>query len=499
MFYFTRVSFSLNVVLIGTGWAGAYFAKRFNPTLANLHVLSTRNHHVFTPLLPQTTTGTLEFRAVCEPISNIQHALAQHPNSFSHCVVHNVDFDKKEVNCVGVGVINADLYAPVKAFNIKYDKLVLAHGAEPNTFNVPGVKENAFFLREVNEARAIRKRLIQNIMVADLPTTSVEEIKRLLHTVVVGGGPTGIEFAAAVTDFVRDDVHKNNPHLVKYCRVTVLEAGELFVTFDMHVRKWGVRRLKTLGVEIVKDSVVAVTDKEVLTKSGKRFSAGLVVWSTGVGPSTLTKTLDVDRTPTGRISVDPFLRVFRNGEALPDVFALGDCAANKELPLPTLAAVASRQGTYLASALNRELANQPFGPAFEYKSLGSMLTIGEKSAIVELHGKRNIDFVGLKAIFFWRSAYLSILGSWRNKLYVIMNWLGSKIYGRDVTFFNDLSEERVWRALAARGISREPSLGETVAEMKSMETRPAVGDVSVVTECPSSSIEAAKPNDSRQQ
>lgn len=454
----TRAAFRPNVVVVGTGWGGAYFARSLDPNLATLQVLSIRNHHVFTPLLPQTTTGMLEFRAVCEPICQIQPALAQLPNRFYRCVVHGVDFEKKEVNCVGVGVTDANSDAPVQTFNVKYDKLVLAHGAWPNTFNVPGVIDNAFFLREVNEARGIRKRLVQNIMVADLPTTSVEEAERLLHTVVVGGGPTGVEFAATVADFFRDDVRRINRHLVKFCKVTLLEAGELFSTFDLHVRKWGKRHLDTLGVHIVKDAVVAVTEKGVITKNGTVFPAGLVVWSTGVGPSSLTKDLDVDRTSRGRISIDDCMRVLRKGEPVPDVFAIGDCAANEKLPLPTLAAVASRQGSYVASSLNRELANKPFGPPFKYKSLGSMVSLGEKSAVVELHMRRKIDFVGLKALFFWRSAYLSILGSWRNKFYVLMNWLGSSIFGRDTTFFGDLSEDRVWRTLAAEGVSRERAL-----------------------------------------
>ncbi|KEG10973.1 putative NADH dehydrogenase [Trypanosoma grayi] len=474
MFSCTRASLRPNVVVVGTGWAGAYFTKHVDPNLANIQVLSLRNHHVFTPLLPQTTTGTLEFRAVCEPISRIQPALAHLPNRFYRCLVHSVDFEEKEVNCVGVGVVDASSNVPVQNFKVKYDKLVLAHGARPNTFNVPGVLDNAFFLREVNEARGIRKRLVQNIMAADLPTTSLEEAKRLLHTVVVGGGPIGIEFAATLADFLRQDVSKVNHSLLPYCKVTVLEAGEVLGTFDLRVREWGMRRLDTLGVRIVKGAVVAVNEKEVIAKDGSVYPTGLVVWGTGVGPSALTKDLNVDRTSRGRISIDDHLRVLWKGKPIPDAYAIGDCAANETLPLPTLAAVASRQGIYLAKKVNRELTNKPSDEPFEYKSLGSMVNLGDTAAVVELNVPKKIDFVGFKALCFWRSAYFSILGSWRNKLYVLVNWVGSAVFGRDTTYIGDLSEDRVWRTLAAEEVSRERARKKAFAKLKTLEAQATI-------------------------
>nr|CCC94044.1 putative NADH dehydrogenase [Trypanosoma congolense IL3000] len=442
------------VVVIGTGWAGCYFVKDLNPQRLELHVLSTRNHHVLTPLLPQTTTGTLEFRSVCEPITRIQPALASPPNGFSRCLVHDIDFEAKKVGCVSVDNVSVGPHALVHEFNVDYDMLVLAHGAQPNTFNVPGALERACFLREVSEARTIRRRLVQNIMTASLPVTSVQEKKRLLHTVVVGGGPTGVEFSADLAEFLRHDVKGINPELLQYCRVTVLEAGEVFSMFDLRVREWGKRRLDALGIRIVKGSVVAVKEKEVVTKDGGVFPAGLVVWSTGVGPSTLTKEIKVDRTPQGRISIDNHMRVLRNGSPIQDVYAIGDCAADSNNPLPCLAAVASRQGTYLAAKFNAILANAPHTTPFQYKSLGSMVSLGTSSAVVQLNGRRKVDFVGLKALFFWRSAYLSMLGSWRNKLYIIVNWLGSALFGRDVTLINDYNEERMWLSLAAEEAMR---------------------------------------------
>ncbi|CAD2213134.1 NADH dehydrogenase [Angomonas deanei] len=477
-----RLGSKPTLTILGTGWAGCYAAYEVDPSRFNIEVVSTRNHMVFTPLLPQTTTGTLEFRSVCEPITNIQPALSKPPHQFYRSFIYDVDFEQREVSCVGVGVVGATSDVPAKSFKIKYDYLLMAHGARPNTFNIPGVEDQAFFLREVNEARAIRKRIVQNIMAANLPVTSEEEMKTLLHTVVVGGGPTGIEFAAALGEFLRHDIQKIDKRLEKYCKVTILEAGEVFGMFDEALRNYGKARLDALGIEIKKTAVVGVSEREVYTKSGETIGCGLVVWSTGVGPCMLTKGLKCDKSPRGRIAVDDHLRVLRDGKPIPNVFAAGDCAANPEKPLPTLAAVASRQGRYVGKQLNNIVKTGKMTAPFEYKSAGSMVSIGDAGAVIQLptpKKSKNIDIMGMKALFLWKSAYVTILGSLRSKLYVIVNWCGSKIFGRDITFIGDLSEDALYNSLAMAEVNREKSrqMGyETLKKMEPVLTVETEGD-----------------------
>lgn len=456
------------VVVIGTGWAGSYCVRDLNPNLCNVAVLSQRNHMVFTPLLPQTCTGTLEFRSVCEPIQRVQPALAVLPNRFYRTMVFGVDFNKQIIQCVGVGVLGAgnDSEVPVKSFEVHYDQLVLAHGARPNTFNIPGVEDHAFFLREVSEARGIRRRLVQNLMTADLPTTDVEEVKRLLHVVVVGGGPTGVEFAADLADFLHQDIPKIDPALLKHCKVTLVEAGEILGSFDLTLRNYGSRKLKKMGVELRKAVVAGVTDKSVTLTDGEVLHCGLVVWSTGVGPSTLSKELLVDTTKQGRIAVDDELQVLYQGKPVPNVFAVGDCAANVNAPLPTLAAVASRQGAFLAKKLNNKLRGHNDASKFVFRSLGSMVSLGGRDALIELKAPSRYDLTGLRALFLWKSAYFTILGSWRSKLYVLVNWFGSTIFGRDITYIAELSEAKLWRVLAREEASREKARRKAMEKLK---------------------------------
>ena len=447
------------VVVLGTGWAGAYFVRDLKcEELCNLVVLSQRNHMVFTPLLPQTCSGTLEFRSICEPIQRVQPALASLPNVFYRTMVYDINFDTQTVQCVAVGVIGSnDAEIPVKSFDVKYDTLVLAHGARPNTFNIPGVEEHAFFLREISEARGIRRRLMQNLMTAALPTTDQDEINRLLHIVVVGGGPTGVEFAADLADFLKEDIPKIDPRLLTYFRVTLLEAREVLGTFDLTLRNHGVGRLQRMGVKLKKATVAEVTPTSVTLSDGEVMMCGMVVWSTGVGPSSLTKDLKCDKTKQGRIAIDNHLRVMRDGKPLANVYAVGDCAADVVNPLPTLAAVASRQGRYLAKRLNQMHRNLSvdYPTPFSYRSLGSMVSLGSHEALVELQQPKKWDFMGFRALLIYKSAYLSQLGSKRNKLYVIVNWFGSRIFGRDVTYFAELSEAKLWKSLAKEGASRE--------------------------------------------
>lgn len=461
-----------SVVVIGTGWAGARLVRDLDPNLCNIAVLSQRNHMLFTPLLPQTCSGTLEFRSICEPIVRVQPALAERPNCFFRTMVYDVDFENKTVNCVSPGVMDAGNTVAVQSFDFKYDILVLSHGARPNTFNIPGVEDHAFFLREISEARGVRRRLVQNIMTANLAVTDRVERDRLCHVVVVGGGPTGVEFASDLADFLHEDIPKIAPMLQKHFKVTLVEANEVLGTFDLALRNYGAHRLQKLGVQLRKAIVAEVTEDSVLLTDGEVLRCGLVVWSTGVGPSSLTKELKVDKAGGGRIAIDGQLRVLKNGKPLPDVYACGDCAASVEKPLPTLAAVASRQGKYLAKKLNSQLKGEKDESAFHYKHLGSMASLGRGAALVEFKSPATVDFKGLRAFLIWRSAYFTMLGSVRSRLYVMVNWFGSFIFGRDVTYIAEISEAKLWKNLAREGATKEQTRKKLLKEADQKKRQP---------------------------
>ncbi|XP_057246670.1 internal alternative NAD(P)H-ubiquinone oxidoreductase A2, mitochondrial isoform X2 [Beta vulgaris subsp. vulgaris] len=331
-------------------------------------------------------------------------------------------------------------------FKISYDKLVVASGAEASTFGIQGVHKHAIFLREVHHAQEIRRKLLLNLMLSDIPGISEEEKKRLLHCVVVGGGPTGVEFSGELSDFIMKDVSQRYAHVKDYIHVTLIEANEILSSFDDRLRHYAVKQLTKSGVRLVRGIVKDVQPDKIVLSDGSEVPYGLLVWSTGVGPSTFVKNLGLPTSPGGRIGIDDWLRI----PSVQDMYAIGDCAGFLESTgkpvLPALAQVAERQGKYLANFLNKigkagggranSAEDVDMGEPFVYKHLGSMATIGSYKALVDLRQSKEAKGLSLKGFpswFIWRSAYLTRVLSWRNRLYVAINWLTTFLFGRDIS------------------------------------------------------------------
>ncbi|XWS18319.1 hypothetical protein CRYUN_Cryun32bG0033900 [Craigia yunnanensis] len=431
------------VVVLGTGWAACRFLKGLNTKIYDVVCISPRNHMVFTPLLASTCVGTLEFRSVAEPVSRIQSALATSPNSYFYlasCI--GVDTDKHEVYCETMS--NGGLPHEAYQFKVAYDKLVIAAGAEPLTFGIKGVKENAYFLREVNHAQEIRKKLLLNLMLSENPGITAEEKKRRLHCVIIGGGPTGVEFSGELSDFIMRDVQERYSHVKDYIKVTLIEANEILSSFDVGLRQYATNHLTKSGVHLMRGVVKEVHPKKIVLSDGTDVPYGLLVWSTGVGPSQFVKSLNLIKSPGGRIGVDEWLRV----PSVEDVFALGDCSGFLEQTgksvLPALAQVAERQGKYLVEVFNRigkqdgvkafSAKDMFLGEPFVYKHLGSMASVGRYKALVDLRESKDakgISLAGFVSWLIWRSAYLTRVVSWRNRFYVAVNWATTLVFGRD--------------------------------------------------------------------
>ncbi|MED6193597.1 Internal alternative NAD(P)H-ubiquinone oxidoreductase A1, mitochondrial [Stylosanthes scabra] len=441
----TKAHEKARVVVLGTGWAGSRLMKGLDPSIYDIVCVSPRNHMVFTPLLASTCVGTLEFRSVAEPIARIQPAISTEPGSYfflANCT--SIDTDHHLVHCETVTEGEQSL-DPWK-FTISYDKLVIALGAQPTTFGIHGVYEHAIFLREVHHAQEIRRKLLLNLMLSDVPGIAKEEKQRLLHCVVVGGGPTGVEFSGELSDFIMRDVRQRYAHVKDYIHVTLIEANEILSSFDDRLRHYATKQLTKSGVRLVRGIVKDVQEKKIILNDGTEVPYGLLVWSTGVGPSPIVRSLDLPKSPGGRIGIDEWLRV----PSVQDVFAIGDCSGFVESTgrpvLPALAQVAERQGKYLAALLNKigrdngsranSIKDMDFEDPFVYKHLGSMATIGSYKALVDLRQSKEakgLSLAGFLSWFVWRSAYLTRVVSWRNRFYVAINWATTFVFGRDIS------------------------------------------------------------------
>ncbi|CAA2938451.1 external alternative NAD(P)H-ubiquinone oxidoreductase B3, mitochondrial-like [Olea europaea subsp. europaea] len=335
------------VVVLGTGWAGTSFLKNLKDPGYDVQVVSPRNYFAFTPLLPSVTNGTVEARSIVEPIRNIVRK-KKFNVQFNEAECYKIDTQNKKVYCRSIQDNNLGVS---EEFSLEYDYLVIAMGARVNTFNTPGVVEHAHFLKEIEDAQRIRRTVIDCFERASLPTISEEERKRILHFVIVGGGPTGVEFAAELHDFVIDDLAKLYPTLKDKVKITLLEATDHILNmFDKRITVFAEEKFQRDGIDLKTGSLVTkVSDKEISTKeraTGQNVSIpyGMVVWSTGIGtrPVIMDFMKQIGQTNRRVLATDEWLRV----EKCDSIYALGDCATiNQRKVMEDIAAIFSKADT----------------------------------------------------------------------------------------------------------------------------------------------------------
>ncbi|MCJ1388158.1 NADH:ubiquinone oxidoreductase [Xylographa bjoerkii] len=463
------------LVILGTGWGSVSLLKKLDTENYNVIVISPRNFFLFTPLLPSCTTGTIEHRSIMEPVRNIlRHKKAT--VKYYEAAATKIDYERK--------VVHIDDESPIKgdtsSTEVPFDMLVVGVGAENATFGIPGVREHSCFLKEVEDAQQIRKRIMDCVETSTFKDQSDEERKRLLHMVVVGGGPTGVEFAGELQDFFEQDLKKWVPEITGDFHVTLVEAlPNVLQSFSKQLIDYTESTFKEESITIrTKTMVKNVTDKYIEaeytkpdgTKALDKIPYGLLVWATGNAVRPVIKDL-MSQIPAQKdsrrgLSVNEYLVV--NGTE--NVWAVGDCAIANYAPT---AQVASQEGAFLArlfnslaktEEINTELARlsdaqakapntearndifaeikalhkslrrvKQIGP-FEYSHQGSLAYIGSEKAVADVSWLTgNFASGGTLTFLFWRSAYLSMCFSTRNRILVIMDWVKAKMFGRDVS------------------------------------------------------------------
>ncbi|KAK4409299.1 External alternative NAD(P)H-ubiquinone oxidoreductase B1, mitochondrial, partial [Sesamum angolense] len=290
-------------------------------------VVSPRNYFAFTPLLPSVTCGTVDARSIVEPVRNIIKK-RNGEIKFWEAECLKIDPANKKVFCRSN--IDENL-AGSNEFTLEYDHLVIAIGAQVNTFNTPGVMEHCHFLKEVEDAQRIRRTVIDCFEKAVLPELTEEERKINLHFVIVGGGPTGVEFAAELHDFVYEDLVKIYPSVKDLVSISVIQSGDhILNTFDERISTFAEKKFQRDGIEVLTGHrVLSVSDRMINMKTkstGQNISIphGMVVWSTGVGTRPVVKDFMEQISQGNRriLAVDEWLRV----KGCEEVYALGDCA-----------------------------------------------------------------------------------------------------------------------------------------------------------------------------
>lgn len=442
-------------------------------------MVSPRNFFLFTPLLPSCTTGTVEHRSIMEPIRSIIRN-KEASVTYYEAEATTVDYDNKKLTINETD--NHDNTGDSTTKVIDYDYLVVGVGAQNSTFGIPGVQDNACFLKEIPDAQKIRQKIMDRIEAASFKNLDDEDRKRLLHTVVVGGGPTGVEFAAELQDFFEEDLKKWIPEIAKDFKVTLVEAlPNVLPSFSKQLIEYTEKTFqdekitvltKTMVKKVTDDIVTAEATKPDGTKELIQLPYGLLVWATGNAARPVVRDM-MSRIPAQKNSrrgllVNEYLVV----EGTEGIWALGDCTATKYAPT---AQVATQEGIYLADLFNqlaraeelevevsnleslvntatddqgrktilaeiesktRKLRRTKALLPFEYSHQGSLAYIGSDKAVADLSfwgASSNFASGGSLTYLFWRSAYISMCFSTRNRLLVIMDWLKVKVFGRDVS------------------------------------------------------------------
>lgn len=321
-----------NLVILGSGWGSVSLLKELDPMEYNVTVISPVNYFLFTPMLPSATVGTLELRSLVEPIRRICRRAHAH---FLLGTAEHVNFDERLVEVSATDPKTGELVN----FYVPYDKLVVCVGSISNTHGVQGL-EHCNFLKNIDDVKSIRKKVIQNFETASLPTTSDEERKRLLSFVICGGGPTGVELAAEIYDVVNEDLTKYYPRILRSeVSVHIIQSrSNILNTYDQKISEYAMKRFKKDNVDVLINSRVeeVFSDRVVFSqveddgsKIRKVLPFGLCVWSTGVGQAPITRSITSDlgaefQQNRRAIETDAHLRVI--GTPRGEVYALGDCS-----------------------------------------------------------------------------------------------------------------------------------------------------------------------------
>jgi len=436
---------SVRILVLGGGFAGIGtvqgLERRLRPDEATITLVSRDNFALFTPMLPEVPSGGIELRHIVTPVraefKRTKFVLGE---------VTTIDLDARTVGVAHT--ITGDVQ------QIGYDQLVIALGSVTSTFNIPGVAERALPLKTVEDAEALRNRIIANLELADA-TADPAERARLLTLVAVGGGYTGCEAVGELVDFYHNIVRFYPTIKLADVHVVLVEAGgKLLPDLPAKMGAYTAKNLSERKVEIVLgDGVKAVEPGVVRLASGREIPTATVLWSAGVRPAPLLKALPVEHARNGGIIAGRDMRVPNR----PGVWAIGDCAwIPTKTPgewYPPTAQHAIRSAPVLAENIVATLRGREPKP-FDYQSLGTMASLGARRGVCAF--PNGMILTGFLAWALWRTYYLARLPGWDRKVRVALDWTLGLIFPRDIAEMR-LYTERV-ASSAARDAGMDPHL-----------------------------------------
>ncbi|CEJ12377.1 NADH dehydrogenase-like protein [bacterium YEK0313] len=404
------------VVIVGGGFGGLAAAKALRKAPVDITLIDRRNHHLFQPLLYQVATAALSPGQIAQPIRSILRRQANATVLLDEVV--GVDRARKHV----IGR---------RAGEIPYDTLILATGATHAYFGHDEWAETAPGLKTLDDATAIRRRILEAFEQAELATDPAER-ESFLTFAVIGAGPTGVEMAGAIAELARhtlaDDFRNIDP---TSARVVLIEAGPRVLPAMPETLSAAAKAgLERLGVNVRLNLAVTGCFPDRVEAGATTLACRTIVWAAGVRASPVGVWLggDVALDRAGRVEVSADLSL----AGYPEIFVVGDAAhvvGPDGKQVPGIAPGAKQQGAYVAALIRARLEGRTL-PAFRYVDRGNLATIGRGEAVVDLGWFR---FKGFFAWVFWGLVHIFFLIDFHNRISVMFDWIWSYVsFGRNV-------------------------------------------------------------------
>ena len=392
------------VVVIGAGFGGLQVARKLAGEDVDVLLLDRANYHLFLPLLYQVASSLLNPSDIATPIRSIVRKWEN--VEFRLGEVVSIDFEGRSVETE-------------EGARIDWDWLVIAAGSRTNFFGLESVERTAIGLKDLPDAIVLRNHVLSCYEEAS-KIEDPDERRRWLTFVVAGGGPTGVEYAGALSELEKVVAREDYPGLdIGTSRVVLVEAADrILLDFPPELGAYAQEELESKGVEVRTSSPVnGVRDHAIELADGETIEARTLVWAAGVVPEDLARSASVPRAPDGRIRVDPELRI----EGRERAFAIGDIAwvEHDGEPLPMIAPPAMQEGRHVAANVLRAVREEPMAP-FRYHDKGLMATIGRNHGIAVRGRMKLKGFLGWIA---WLVIHLYYLIGFRNRIAVLAGWM----------------------------------------------------------------------------
>jgi len=437
------------VVIVGGGFGGLAVARQLKDEFVDVLLLDRTNHHVFQPLLYQVATCALSPAEIAVPIRSIFR---------SH---KNTEILFTEVKAVNLTARRLE----TSTGPVDYHFLVLAAGARNNYFGHEDWESAASGLKTLDDALEVRRRVLLALEVAEQETLP-ERRRELLTFCVIGGGPTGVELAGALSELSRSMIRQDFRHIHHdEISIILVEGGKnILSAFPEALSQSALDQLTQLGVNVRRNSRVTNIDKRGVTISMEEdkheyIPASTVLWAAGVRGSALAESLGVPLDRAGRVVVDAHLNV----PGYDEVFCLGDMASCKDangVAVPGVAPAAMQQGRFVARTIIDRVRNRPQTEAFRYVNKGNLATIGKSAAIAQF-GRLHLS--GFVAWALWLCVHICFLVGFRNRYLVVWQWAWHYLTNRGAARLITGSDGSIaWpmqpRSLAKRGRQERPQL-----------------------------------------